>query len=103
MEKQREIGSQVSVVMEGRDIGTVVFPEATVKIFLDAQPEERATRRANETALPADLVEQQIRERERGDQEAHQMDEYYVRALEYGMPPAAGLGCEQACRTLKTP
>ena len=42
VEKQREIGGQISVVMEGRDIGTVVFPEATVKIFLDAQPEERA-------------------------------------------------------------
>ena len=46
------------MVMEGRDIGTVVFPEATVKIFLDALPEERAARRANEVALPAGLVEQ---------------------------------------------
>jgi cytidylate kinase len=53
--------------MEGRDIGTVVFPEATVKIFLDALPEERATRRANEAALPADLVERQIRERDQRD------------------------------------
>jgi cytidylate kinase len=69
VEKQREIGGQVSVVMEGRDIGTVVFPEATVKIFLDALPEERATRRANESALPADLVEQQIRERDQRDRE----------------------------------
>jgi cytidylate kinase len=67
VEKQREIGGQVSVVMEGRDIGTVVFPEATVKIFLDAMPEERATRRANESALPPDLVEQQIRERDQRD------------------------------------
>ncbi len=67
VEKQREIGGQVSVVMEGRDIGTVVFPEATVKIFLDALPEERATRRANESALPTDLVEQQIRERDQRD------------------------------------
>jgi cytidylate kinase len=65
--KQREIGGQVSVVMEGRDIGTVVFPDATVKIFLDALPEERATRRASEVALPADLVEQQIRERDQRD------------------------------------
>jgi cytidylate kinase len=67
VEKQREIGGQVSVVMEGRDIGTVVFPEATVKIFLDAQPEERATRRASEWAQPTDLVEQQIRERDQRD------------------------------------
>ena len=55
VEKQREIGGQVSVVMEGRDIGTVVFPEATVKIFLDALPEERATRRATQSALPAEI------------------------------------------------
>jgi CMP/dCMP kinase len=67
VEKQREIGAQASVVMEGRDIGTVVFPEATVKIFLDAHPEERATRRAHESALPADVVEQQIRERDQRD------------------------------------
>jgi CMP/dCMP kinase len=65
--KQREIGEQVSIVMEGRDIGTVVFPEATVKIFLDAIPEERATRRANEVSLPAEIVEQQIRERDQRD------------------------------------
>ena len=65
--KQREIGEKVSIVMEGRDIGTVVFPDATVKIFLDAIPEERATRRANEVALPADIVERQIRERDQRD------------------------------------
>jgi cytidylate kinase len=67
VEKQREIGEKVSIVMEGRDIGTVVFPDATVKIFLDAVPEERATRRANEVALPPDVVEQQIRERDQRD------------------------------------
>ena len=43
---QRAMGRQGGVVMEGRDIGTVVFPEADVKIFLDASPEERARRRA---------------------------------------------------------
>ena len=67
VQKQREIGEQVSIVMEGRDIGTVVFPDATVKIFLDAIPEERATRRANEVALPAEIVERQIRERDQRD------------------------------------
>jgi CMP/dCMP kinase len=65
--KQREIGEKASIVMEGRDIGTVVFPEATVKIFLDAVPEERAVRRANEVALPAQIVERQIRERDQRD------------------------------------
>jgi CMP/dCMP kinase len=45
---QRSIAAQNSVVMEGRDIGSVVFPEAQVKIFLDADPVERARRRALE-------------------------------------------------------
>lgn len=45
---QREIAEQNSVVMEGRDIGSVVFPGAQVKIFLDADPKERARRRTME-------------------------------------------------------
>jgi cytidylate kinase len=65
--KQREIGERASVVMEGRDIGSVVFPAATIKIFLDASPEVRAERRAAESALPADVVAEQIRERDRRD------------------------------------
>jgi cytidylate kinase len=47
---QREMGPGGGVVMEGRDIGTVVFPNADVKIFLDASPEERARRRAADPA-----------------------------------------------------
>ena len=42
---QREMGVSKDIVMEGRDIGTVVFPNADVKIYLDATPEERARRR----------------------------------------------------------
>jgi cytidylate kinase len=48
--RQRALGEQGGVVMEGRDIGTVVFPDAQVKIYLDASTEERARRRANDTA-----------------------------------------------------
>lgn len=48
--RQRAMGAQGGIVMEGRDIGTVVFPEADVKIFLDASPEERARRRASDPA-----------------------------------------------------
>ncbi len=44
--KQREIAQTQDIVMEGRDIGTVVFPNAEVKVFLTASPEERARRRA---------------------------------------------------------
>jgi len=65
--KQREIGERASVVMEGRDIGSVVFPDATVKIFLDAQPEVRVERRAGESALPAEIVARQISERDQRD------------------------------------
>jgi CMP/dCMP kinase len=65
--KQREIGESASVVMEGRDIGSVVFPDATVKIFLDAHPEVRVERRAVESALPAGDVARQINERDHRD------------------------------------
>jgi cytidylate kinase len=48
--RQRALGAQGGVVMEGRDIGTVVFPNADVKIYLDASAEERARRRATDSA-----------------------------------------------------
>ena len=48
--RQRELGQQGGVVMEGRDITTVVFPDADVKIYVDASPEERARRRALDPA-----------------------------------------------------
>ena len=44
------MGEGGGVVMEGRDIGTVVFPDADVKVYLDASPEERARRRAADPA-----------------------------------------------------
>jgi len=47
---QRRFGEQGGVVMEGRDIGTVVFPHADLKIYLDASAEERARRRLNDPA-----------------------------------------------------
>jgi CMP/dCMP kinase len=48
VEMQRELGEGGSVVLEGRDTGTVVFPQADVKFYLDAPPEERAKRRFEE-------------------------------------------------------
>ncbi len=50
---QRELGRSGGVVMEGRDIGTVVFPRADLKVFLDASPAERARRRAHDPAHAA--------------------------------------------------
>jgi cytidylate kinase len=67
VKSQREMGRQASVVMEGRDIGTIVFPEADVKIFLDARQEERTERRARELDVPAEVVLEEIRERDLRD------------------------------------
>jgi cytidylate kinase len=50
VERQQAYGRHGGVVMEGRDIGTVVFPAADVKLYLDAAPEERARRRAGDAA-----------------------------------------------------
>ena len=50
VERQRTAGRGGGIVMEGRDIGSVVFPNADVKIYLDASPEERARRRAADPA-----------------------------------------------------
>jgi cytidylate kinase len=70
---QQALGAKGNVVMEGRDIGTVVFPHAPVKIFLDASPEKRGERRYEQTRgaavatqLPVKVLEE-IRERDRRD------------------------------------
>jgi CMP/dCMP kinase len=55
--RQREMGAAGGVVMEGRDIGTKVFPDANVKIFLDADPEVRGERRyRQQTTTPKPQV-----------------------------------------------
>ena len=81
VEQQRLLGGSGGVVMEGRDIGTVVFPDAEVKIFLDAAPEVRGSRRykqvlpggapeqakVTEEAIIRDLKERDDRDRNRVD------------------------------------
>ncbi|HEV8722499.1 MAG TPA: (d)CMP kinase [Candidatus Binatia bacterium] len=74
LDLQRGMGQRGSVVAEGRDIGTVVFPNAEVKIFLDASAEERARRRYAElraAGRPADLSEtlREMKERDKRDSE----------------------------------
>jgi CMP/dCMP kinase len=67
---QRQLGASSGIVMEGRDIGTKVFPDARVKIFLDAAAEVRGQRRYQQNgpdALPAESVLEQLRERDRRD------------------------------------
>lgn len=75
VERQRELGKGGGVIMEGRDIGTKVFPNAEVKIFLDAQPQVRQERRILQRTekgakteaqrLAAELQERDLRDRTR--------------------------------------
>jgi cytidylate kinase len=72
VDKQRRLGAEGGVVMEGRDIGSVVFPDAELKIYLDASPRVRAERRLAELrqkGLETTLeeVERQMRERDQRD------------------------------------
>lgn len=71
--KQREMAETASLVMEGRDIGTVVFPNARVKIYLDADPAERVRRRSGDQPdiaperLAAQIAERDYRDRNRAE------------------------------------
>lgn len=72
LEMQRRLAAANSVVMDGRDIGTVVLPEADVKVFLTASPEERARRRCREleergTPQPYETILRDIQERDWND------------------------------------
>ncbi len=71
---QQEMGCQGNIVMEGRDIGTVVFPDAEIKIYLDADPKIRAERRFRELLAKGKQVTleqtyQELLERDRRDSE----------------------------------
>jgi CMP/dCMP kinase len=67
LNKQREIAAHSNVVMEGRDIGSVVFPNATLKIFLDADPGERVRRRVDQLGQDSAEVTQEMADRDRRD------------------------------------
>jgi CMP/dCMP kinase len=67
-ERQRELAAQGDVVIEGRDIGTVVAPDADVKIYLQANPEIRARRRqAERPDIGADALATDLRARDESD------------------------------------
>ena len=72
VDRQRALGRDGGLIMEGRDIGTVVFPDAPVKVYLDASAEERARRRATDEAQTGGAagvqeVATQMQERDRSD------------------------------------
>jgi len=70
--RQQEMGRAGGIVLDGRDVGTVVFPRADVKFYVDAEPRRRAERRHAElaaagTASDVAVIEREIRERDQAD------------------------------------
>ena len=75
LETQRELAARYNVIMDGRDIGTVILPDATLKVYLTAEPRIRAERRYNQLREQNELsgetlesIEQDIRERDFRDE-----------------------------------
>ena len=99
--EQRRAGGQGGVVMEGRDIGTVVFPDAELKIFLTASPEIRAERRWREHQQKGDSIDlartlDEIRERDRRDRERE--DSPLVRAKDAVVVDSTAMEPEEVAR-----
>ena len=94
VEKQREIAANASVVMEGRDIGTVVFPEAAVKVYLDADQDVRARRRAHDL-IEADTakIAREIADRDKRD--ASRPDSPMMQAPDAVYLDSSGLNLDQ--------
>jgi cytidylate kinase len=83
--RQRELGREGGVVLDGRDIGTAVFPDADVKFYVDADPLQRARRRHAELARAGvdaclETVEAEVRERDHND--THRADSPLTRAAD---------------------
>ena len=96
--RQRDMGRDGGVVLDGRDIGTAVFPDAEVKFFLDANPGERTQRRLGElraagSDVSFDTVEQEVRERDYTD--THRAESPLVRAWDAIALDTTKLGPEE--------
>lgn len=101
--KQQHAGTGGGVVMEGRDIGTVVFPRAELKIFLDASPEVRAERRWKEhqekgEAFRLAEVLEEVRERDKRDRERKVSP--LVRAKDAVLVDNTAMGIEETARLI---
>jgi cytidylate kinase len=101
--EQRRAGQQGGVVMEGRDIGSVVFPHADLKVFLDASPEVRAGRRQRELeekgeALEFEKVLEEVRIRDRRDREREMSP--LVRAADAVMVDNTAMDAEETARAI---
>lgn len=103
VDEQQRAGAGGGVVMEGRDIGTVVFPNAELKIFLDASPETRAERRWKEhqekgEALTVAQVLDEVYERDRRDRERKVSP--LVRAADAVLVDNTAMGIEETARLI---
>ncbi len=101
--EQQRAGEGGGVVMEGRDIGTVVFPQAELKIFLEAAPEARAQRRWLEHEekgehLSVEEVLQEVRERDKRDRERKVSP--LVRAADAVLVDNTAMGIEETARLI---
>ena len=96
--RQRAYGEGGGVVMEGRDIGTVVFPDADVKIYLDASPEERARRRAADPAHTSSKTRAAVRGRD-GARRTRQSDSTRAVVTARGRAPTPSSSTRPACRS----
>jgi CMP/dCMP kinase len=101
--EQQRAGAGGGVVMEGRDIGTVVFPKAELKIFLDASPEERAERRwkehrENDERFTLAEVFDEVVERDKRDRERKVSP--LVRAADAVLVDNTGMGIEETARLI---
>jgi CMP/dCMP kinase len=98
VEQQRRLADSNDVVLEGRDIGTVVFPQAEVKIFLDADPHARARRRHLETGTPLDQVAIDMQERDERDR--RRADSPLTQAPDATYLDTTGLSLEEVEQTI---
>jgi cytidylate kinase len=92
--KQRRMADSANVVMEGRDIGTVVFPNARVKVFLDADPAERVRRRAaDQPGVPQERLASEIAQRDQRDR--HRAESPLVQAPDAVYLDSTGLTADE--------
>lgn len=101
--EQQRAGAGGGVVIEGRDIGTVVFPRAELKIFLDAAPEVRAERRWKEHQEKGELITlpealEEVRERDKRDRERKVSP--LVRAKDAVLVDNSAMGIEETARLI---
>jgi len=101
--EQQRVGAGGGIVMEGRDIGTVVFPKAELKIFLEATPQVRAERRWKEHLEKGDKITlpdvvKEVHERDRRDRERRVSP--LVRASDAVLIDNTAMGIEETARVI---